>query len=112
MRLLSLAHFTACIPLAALVGTMKDEQVLAIADPKDRPLIQFSAGETFDANVEVLKAVVARLQSTGRSDTYIVRRVWQCTPFAKRRPGVPLPPTCNPPAVVVDDKEGNTFLGE
>ena len=36
-RLLSLAPpFTACIPFAALVSTMKDEQVLAIADPKDR----------------------------------------------------------------------------
>ena len=109
---LVLAHFTACIPFAALVSTMKDEHVLAIADPENRELVRFSVGETFDAHVKVLKAVVPRPQSTGPSDTYIVRRVWQCTPFARRRPGVPLPPTWDPPAVVVGDEEGNTFIRE
>ena len=67
-RLLSLAPFTACIPFAALVSTMKDEQVLAIADPKDPQLVRFSVGDTFDANFKVLKAVVPRPESTGTSD--------------------------------------------
>ena len=52
-RLLSLAHFTACILFAALVSTMQKDEVLAIADPKDRELVRFSVGETFDANVKV-----------------------------------------------------------
>ena len=54
-RLLSLAQLTACIPFAALVSTMKNDEVLAIADRKDRELIRFSVGETFDANVKVLR---------------------------------------------------------
>ena len=111
-RLLSLAHFTACIPFAALVSTMKDEEVLAIANPKDHELVRFSVGETFDANVQVLKAVVPRLQSMGPRDTYIVRRVCQGPPFTRRHPGVPLPPTGDPPAVVVGDEESNTVIGE
>ena len=49
--------------------------MLAITDPKDRGLVRFSVGETFDANVKILEAVVPRPQSTGLSDTYIVRRV-------------------------------------
>ena len=115
-RLLSLAHFTACILFAALVSTMQKDEVLAIADPKDRELVRFSVGETFDANVKVLQAVVPRPQSTGPRDTYIVRRVCQGPPFARWRRGVreggALPPTCDPPAVVVGDEEGNTFMGE
>ena len=91
---------------------MKNDEVLAMADPKDRELIRFSVGETFDANVRVLQAVVPRPQSTGPRDTYIVRRVCQAPAFAMRRPGVPSPPRWDPPAVVVGDEEGNTFMGE
>ena len=95
---------------------MNNDEVLAIADPKDRELVRFSVGETLDANVKVLQAVVPRFQSTGPRDTYIVRRVCQGPPFARWRRGVraggPLPPTWDPPAVVVGDEEGNTFLGE
>ena len=109
---LSLPPFTACIPFAAMVRNMKDERVLAIADHKDRELVRFIVGETFDANVKVLKAVVPRPQSTGPSDTYIVRRVWVCAPFARRHPRLPLPLTWDPPAVVVGDEEGNTFMEE
>ena len=90
--------------------------MLAIAHPKDRELVRFSVGETFDANVKVLQAVVPRPQSTGPRDTYIVRRVCKGPPFARWRRGVreggALPPTWNPPAVVVGDEEGNTFMGE
>ena len=90
--------------------------MLAIADPKDRELVRFSVGETFDANVKVLQAVVPRPQSTGPRDTYIVRRVCKGPPFARWRRGVreggALPPTWDPPAVVVGDEEGNTFMGE
>ena len=90
--------------------------MLAIADPKDRELVRFSVGETFDANVKVLQAVVPRPQSTGPRDTYIVRRVCQGPPFARWRRGVckggTLPPTWDPPAVLVGDEEGNTFMGE
>ena len=72
--------------------------------------------ETFDANVKVLQAVVPRPQSTGPRDTYIVRRVCQGPPFARWRrrvrEGGALPPTWDPPAVVVGDEEGNTFMGE
>ena len=74
-RLLSLAPFAACIPLATLASNIKDERVLAVTDPKDRELVRFSVEETFDANVKFLKAVVPRPQSTAPSDTYIVRRV-------------------------------------
>ena len=95
---------------------MKNDEVQAIADPKDRDLVRFSVGETFDANVKVLQAVVPRPQSTGPRDTYIVRRVCQGPPFARWRRGVreggALPPTWDPPAVVVGDEEGNTFMGE
>ena len=49
-------------PFPALVSTMKDEEVLAIADPKDRELVRFSVGEILDANVTVLKAGVPRPQ--------------------------------------------------
>ena len=74
--------------------------MLTIADPKDRELVRFSAGETFDANVKVLQAVVPRPQSTGPRDTYIVRRVCQGPPFARWRRGVreggALPPTWDP----------------
>ena len=115
-RLLSLAHFTACILFAALVSTMQKDEVLAIAQPKDREFVRFSVGETFDANVKVLQAVVPRPQSTGPRDTYIVRRVCQGPPFARWRRGVreggALPPTWDPPAVVVGDEEGNIFMGE
>ena len=115
-RLLSLAHFTACIPFAALASTMKNDEVQAIADPKDRELVWFSVEETFDANVIILQAVVPRPQSTGPRDTYIVRRVCQGPPFARWRRGVreggPLRPTWEPPAVVVGDEEGNTFMGK
>ena len=83
--------------------------MLAIADPKDRELVRLSVGESFDANVKILKAVVPRPQSTGPSDTYIVRWVWGCASFARRRPGFPLPLIWDPPAV---DEEGNTFMGE
>ena len=76
-RLLSLAHFTACIPFAALVRTMKDGEVLAIADPKDPELVRFSEGKTFDANIKDLQAVGPRPQSTGPRNTYIVRPVCQ-----------------------------------
>ena len=90
--------------------------MLAIADPKDRELVRFSVGETFDANVKVLQAVVPRPQSTGPRDTYIVRRVCKGPPFARWgrgvREGGALPPTWDPPAVVVGDEEGNTFMGE
>ena len=114
--LLSLAHCTACILFAALVSTMKNDEVLAIADPKDRELVWFSVGKTFDTNVKVLQAVVSRPQSTGPRDTYIVRRVCQGPPFARWRRGVreggAMPPTWDPPAVVVGDEEGNTFMGE
>ena len=65
---------------------------------------------------KVLQAVVPRPQSTGPRDTYIVRRVCQGPPFARWRRGVreggALPPTSDPPAVVVGDEEGNTFMGE
>ena len=95
---------------------MQKDEVLAIADPKDRELVRFSVGETFDANVKVLQAVVPRPQSTGPRDTYIVRRVCKGPPFARWRRGVreggALPPTWDPPAVVVGDEEGNTFMGE
>ena len=91
---------------------MKDEELLAIADPKDQELVRFSVGETFDANVKVLQAVVPRPQSTGPRDTYIVRRVCQGPPFGRKRPRVAMPPTWDPPAVVVGDKEGNTFMVE
>ena len=115
-RLLSLAHFTACILFAAFVSTIKNDEVLTIADPKDRELVRLSLGETFDANVQVLQAVVPRPQTTGPRDTYIVRRVCQGPPFARWRRGVreggTLPPTWDPPAVVVGDEEGNTFMGE
>ena len=57
--------------------------MLAIADPKDRELVRFSVGETCDANVKVLQALVPRPQSTGPRDTYIVRRVCQGPPFAR-----------------------------
>ena len=87
-RLLSLAHFTAYILFAALVSTMQKDEVLAIADSKDRELVRFSVGETFDANVKVLQAVVPRPQSTGPRDTYIVRRVCKGPPFARWRRGV------------------------
>ena len=87
---------------------MKNDEVLAIADPKDRKLIRFGVGGTFDANLKVLQAVVPRPQSAGPRDTYIVRRLCQGPPFASRRPGVPMPPTWDPLAVVVGDKEGNT----
>ena len=95
---------------------MQKDEVLAIADPKDRELVRFSVGETFDANVKVLQAVVPRPQSTGPRDTYIVRRVCKGPPFVRWRRGVreggALPPTWDPPAVVVGDEEGNTFMGE
>ena len=95
---------------------MQKDEVLAIADPKDRELVRFSVGETFDANVKVLQAVVPRPQSTGPRDTYIVRRVCKGPPFARWgrgvREGGALPPTWDPPAVVVGDEEGNTFMGE
>ena len=62
------------------------------------------------------RPVVPRPQSTGPRDTYIVRRVCQGPPFARWRRGVreggALPPTWDPPAVVVGDEEGNTFMGE
>ena len=95
---------------------MQKDEVLAISDPKDRELVRFGVGETFDANVKVLQAVVPRPQSTGPRDTYIVRRVCKGPPFARWRRGVreggALPPTWDPPAVVVGDEEGNTFMGE
>ena len=103
-------------PFAALASTMKNDEVLAIADPKDRELVWFSVGETFHANVKILQALVPRPQSTGPRDTYIVRRVCQGPPFWRWRRGVreggPLPPTWDLPAVVVGDEEGNTFMGE
>ena len=70
-----LSPLTACVPFAALVSNMKHERVLAITNPKDRELVRFSVGETFDANVKILEAVVRRHQSTGPSDTYIMRRI-------------------------------------
>ena len=47
-----------CSPFGELVSHMTDERVLAIADPKDRELICFSKGATFDVNVKILQAVV------------------------------------------------------
>ena len=103
-------------PFAALVSTMQKDELLAIADPKDRELVRFSVGETFDANVKVLQTVVPRPESTGPRDTYIVRRVCQGPPFASWRLGVreggASPPTWDPLAVVEGDEEGNTFMWE
>ena len=56
----------------------------------DRELVRFSMGETFDANVKMWGAAFPRCQSTGRSDTYFVHRVWQCPPFAMPRKGRPI----------------------
>ena len=65
---------------------MQKDEVLAIADPKDRELVRFSVGETFDANVKVLQAVVPRPQSTGPCDRYIVRRGLPGTPLREVAP--------------------------
>ena len=65
---------------------MKNDEVLAIADPKDRELVPFTVGETFDANVKVLQAVVPRPQSTGPREPFIVRRVCQGPPFREVAP--------------------------
>ena len=43
---------------------MADERVLTITDPKDRALIRFSAGVTFDASVNILEAALPQSQST------------------------------------------------
>ena len=86
--------------------------MLAITDPKDRELVQFSVGETCDASVKVLDAAVPRPQSTGPSDKYIMRRVSGCAPFMRTQTRFPLPPTQNPQAVIVGDEEVNTFTGE
>ena len=85
---------------------MKNDEMLAIADPKNRELVRFSVGED----------VVRRPQPTGSRDMYIVRQVCQGPPFARWCRGVceggALPPTWDPPAVVLGDEEGNTFMGK
>ena len=57
----------------------------------------FSVWETFDANVKVPKAVFPRRQSTGPSDTYIVRLVWQCSPSCEEATQGPIAPHMGPP---------------
>ena len=58
-----LSPLAKCSPFAELVSNMADEQVLAIADPRDRELIRFSVGATFDVNVKILQIVIPQPQN-------------------------------------------------